>query len=247
MADESKPTLDSFTCPHCYYKLPKWKFLFLTGGAHHQCVNCNTKLSPFLTDTGIEGAVIGSLISMLVVGILILMIPVIGITAFALSLFIIHSLGIYGSMDFFSKNLHLKETKIYSPVEEASGKQCNPFIIGYNTNLTQTPEQKRNIGGFTCPLCRYRFPVRKAIFLTRWTRYHCPSCNSILSPVVKDFQISGMFFGLLGFIGTTLILHTVKPVLGLWVAVIAVLAFVFVGVIFATYISFKCVHLELSK
>jgi len=210
----------------------------------YKCSNCHTVLVPILSERGIRGAILEGFASMTTVAILILFLPVIGISAVLCMLALIHTLGIYSSISFFAKNVHFEERTNSNVVK--IGKHRSIFQRkGKNIDPAEAGEPV--VGCFMCPQCRYQLSKWKALYVTRWTRYTCPKCQSRLAPVIRELERSGMLFGLIGFSCGNIIPMAVKPLYG-YKGVVIVFLIVFIIVIYgATVFTHKFTHLEIVK
>lgn len=101
--------------------------------------------------------------------------------------------------------------------------------------------------GFMCPECKYKFPMWKALLMTRWTHFTCPTCKKRLSPILREIETFGMITGMLGFAGATIIMESVSPQFDLWIGISGVIGYTTVLLFVMTVLSNKYVHLEISN
>jgi hypothetical protein len=108
-----------------------------------------------------------------------------------------------------------------------------------------TEESKSQLDGFTCPHCNFKFSKWSVLRVTRWTRYKCPNCNSLLSPRLREVELTGVIVGILGAVGGYLVPFFMAPTYGLRGVLIGYLLYIlFLGYVTA-YVCRKYVHLEL--
>jgi hypothetical protein len=245
MADEMKPALESFTCPHCKYQFPKSHVRLLTRRTRYRCDNCSTVLSPVLEGVKITQAIPGVLFSITTIALLILLTPIIGVTAVVCVLILFHTVGIWLSVKFFNKHVHLVEADPTLRAGLSQGTILKPLFHRHEKTLPSSNVSDPLLESFMCPHCRHKFPARKALLLTRWTRYVCPKCNSRLSPVVREIEVAGMISGILGFAGSAIILETVTPIIGFGGGIVGILIYTIFLVAVGSFFCNKYVHLEI--